>query len=301
MDKLAALRLFRRVAEEGGFSAAARSLGVSTALVSKTVRQLEDALGTRLLVRSTRAVQLTEAGARYLHSIAPLLDELTLADQSLRHRPVGELRVSAPVDLAEHLLPGVLAAYRARCPDVTVTLDLTGRQVDLHHEPIDLALRLGQVSQGSLVARPLARLPLMLCAAPDYLTRRGTPRHPRDLASHDCLLNPTVGDPHRWRFQQGGRVFSVTANAVLRANSVRLLVRAAEAGQGLLYLPAYLLDDAVTTGRLVPLLADFLLPPRPLSVVYPERRFLPEKTRLFIDLLVEAFAHSPDASRVLPP
>jgi DNA-binding transcriptional LysR family regulator len=288
MDKLASLQIFRRVAEARSFTAAAQALGVSPAMISKSIQQLEQQLGARLLVRSTRAVSVTEAGERYLQLVAPLLDELLLADQQLQQsvlQPRGELRISAPVDLGEQLLPPVIQRFRSDCPAVTVAVDLSSRQVDLHHEPIDVALRVGQIAQASLIVRQLTQLPLVVCAAPAYLEANPEITHPRDLAAHNCLVNPSVGDPLRWRFQQRGKLFSIAANVVLQINNTRLLVRAAEAGLGVIYLPVYLVKEAIAKQRLRPLLSDYVLPALPVSIAYVERRLQLAKVRTFIDYL----------------
>ena len=292
MDKLTSLQIFRRVAETRSFTAAAKQLGLSAAMVSKSVQQLEQALGARLLARSTRAVNMTEAGEHYLQSISPLLDELALAEHQLHQsvlQPRGELRLSAPVDLGETVLPAVIRDFRAACPAVTVNVDLSNRQADLHHEPIDLALRVGNVTQSSLIVRRLGQIPLVTCAAPAYLRTAAPLNHPRELSQHHCLVNSSAGDPRRWRFQEHGRPLTVNANVVVQVNHARLLVGAAEAGLGIIYLPAYLVRAALAAGRLVPLLADYVLPPQPLSIVYVDRRFQPAKVRVFIDHLTAAF------------
>lgn len=290
MDKLASLQMFRRVAESRSFTIAAQALGISPAMASKSIAQLEAAVGARLLARSTRAVNLTEAGERYLRAIAPLLDELAQAEQALQQegaQPRGELRISAPVELGEQWLPRVLERFARECPDVTVSVDLSNRQVDLQHEPIDLALRVGRIEQPALVVRELAALPLAVCAAPAYLQAQAPVAHPRDLAQHACLVDASVGDALRWRFQEGGRTFSVTPRAVLRANSSRLLVEQARAGRGIVYLPRYLAQPALRAGRLQTLLDAFVLPPLPVSVAYVERRYPSAKVQRFIALLVD--------------
>lgn len=296
MDKLTSLQIFRRVAEVRSFTAAALELGISPAMASKSVQQLEQALGARLLARSTRAVAITEAGERYLQAVAPLLDELILADQQLHQdvlQPRGELRLSAPVDLGEQVLAPVLSGFRAACPDVELAIDLSNRQVDLHHEPFDLALRVGAVKQSSLVARELGRIALAVCAAPAYLEQAPPLAHPRDLVRHTCLVNASAGDPRRWLFQERGRTLSVGTDAVVLINNARLLVRAAEAGLGVIYTPAYLAREALAAGRLVPLLADYLAPAPPVSLVYVDRRFLPAKVRIFIEHMLAAFEQKP--------
>jgi len=261
-------------------------------MVSKSIQQLEQSLGALLFVRSTRTVTTTEVGEKYLRSVVPLLDELALAEQQLQQsvaQPRGELRLTAPVDLGEAVLPEVICDFCRECPDVTVSLDLSNRHVNLRDEPVDLALRVGNVTHSSLVVRPLASLPLVVCAAPSYLERAGMIRYPRDLAEHRCLVNPSVGDPLRWRFQDKGKPVSVHANVVLQSNSARVLTQAAVDGLGVVYLPAYLVKDALATQRLVPLLGEYVLPSLPLSLVYLERRLQPAKVRQFIGHLISRF------------
>lgn len=289
MDKLASLEMFRRVAQARSFTVAAQAFGISPAMASKAIAQLEAAVGARLLVRSTRAVSLTEAGERYLRTIAPLLDELTVAEQQLQDdigQPRGELRLSAPIDLGERLLPRVLERFAGQCPDVTVQVDLTSRQVDLHDEPIDLALRVGPIAQSTLIVRHLTELPLVVCAAPAYLRAHARIGQPRDLAQHRCLVNARVGDALRWRFQEQGRSFSIAPNAVLQASSARLLVELACAGQGVIYLPRYLAGAALAAGRLEAVLDDYVLAPLPVSAAYVERRYKTAKVQRFIEELV---------------
>jgi DNA-binding transcriptional LysR family regulator len=293
MDKLASLEMFRRVAQARSFTVAAQALGISPAMASKAIAQLEAAVGARLLARSTRAVSLTEAGEQYLRTIAPLLDELLLAERQLQAdiaQPRGELRLSAPIDLGEQLLPRVLERFSRACPAVTVQVDLTSRQVDLHNEPIDLALRVGRINQSTLIVRHLTELPLVVCAAPAYLRAQAPIAHPRDLGQQRCLVNASVGDALRWRFQEQGRSFSIAPNAVLQASSSRLLVELACAGQGVAYLPRYLVRDALAAGLLESVLDGYVLPPLPVSAAYVERRYQAVKVQRFIELLVAELA-----------
>ena len=289
MDKLSTLRFFRQVAEVRSFTQAARQLGVSPAMVSKSIQQLERSLGALLFVRSSRTVTTTEVGERYLQSVGALLDELALAEQQLHQsvaQPRGELRLTAPVDLGEGVLPGVIRDFCRECPDVSVSLDLSNRHVNLRDESIDLALRVGNITRSSLVVRSLGDLPLVVCAAPSYLEKAGPIRHPKELVQHRCLVNPSVGDPLRWRFRDKGKPLSVHANAVLQSNSARMLIQAASDGLGVVYIPAYLVKKALAARTLVPVLNQYVLPALPLSLVYLQRRLQPVKVRKFIDHLV---------------
>lgn len=199
MNKLLSLNAFRHVVELGSFTAAAKQLQVSPAMVSKYIAALEQDLGIRLLTRSTRSVRLTEQGEHYYQDITPLLDELQAADLKAGAGSAsasGELRLTAQVDLGEQLLPPLIAKFQQRYPEVSVSLDLSDRPVDLYSENYDLALRIGKVKSPDLVVRKLTSAEFLLCASPQYLEEAAPLDHPRDLANHNCLLNPHIHNAH---------------------------------------------------------------------------------------------------------
>jgi len=293
MNKLVALQAFRHVVELGSFTAAADALQVSPAMASKYLAQLEQELGARLLTRSTRSVRLTEQGETYYQHISQLLDELTEADLEVgagSTSPTGELRLTAPIDLGESLLHPIISDYQRQHPDVTVSLDLTDRQVDLFAEQYDLALRVGSIKTPDLVARKFTTLELLLCASPDYLDSASPLNHPSELSAHNCLLNPQISDSATWQFVVDGKPFSINVTSNLQINRAQMLARSAIEGRGIIYVPRIMLQEALADGSLVELLPEYILPAMDVFLVYPERSYLPAKVRCFIDTVVKNYS-----------
>lgn len=292
MNKLVALQAFRKVVELGSFTAAADALEVSTVMTSRYLAQLEQELGTRLLTRSTRSVRLTEQGERYYQRVLQILEELTVADAEASEgslKPVGSLRLTAPVDLGERLLPPLIAGYQNNYPHVSVSLDLTDRRVDLFAEHYDLALRAGSIDTPDLVIRKLTDLGLVLCAAPSYLNNFAPLKHPEQLREHNALLNQQIHDASVWHFCIHGEPYTVKVRSSLHINRVNALVSAAENGCGLVYVPRMMVQDALDTGSLVEVLTEYIVPPMGVYLVYPERHYLPAKVRCFIDSAIQRF------------
>lgn len=290
MNKLLAIEAFHWVAETGSFTRAAAKMHISTAMVSKHVSQLEEHLGTKLLVRSTRSVRLTEQGHIYLRRTAPLLEALEAAEaeaNSGSQTAQGELKLTAPTALVEKTLPPILERYQTRYPKVDVTVSISDRSVDLYGEDYDLAIRIGDVQSPDLVTRPLMRLALWLCASPEYLERSPQLDTPADLVHHSCLINPYITNPLIWSFKYKGQSESVRIKSSLRINNATALAEAALLHQGLVYMPRTFLEQFVQEGKLVTVLDSFVLPPMPVSFVYPQRKFVPAKVRLFIDTAIE--------------
>lgn len=303
MDHLTCMRAFAAVAETGGFSRAARRTGISKALLSKYVAQLEEHLGVRLLHRTTRQVRLTTTGRAYLERSLPLLAELEELEASVREthaEPAGTLRVHAPLSFAELQLMGPLAAFRQRHPRIEVELLLGDRLVDLVEEGVDLALRIAELPDSSLVARRLAPVRLVCCAGRDYLEPQGRPDHPEDLTRHRCLVDTNSPDAGHWAFRDGERTLRVPVRGGFRVNSARAIRELALAGQGIARIPLFVVADDLRSGRLELLLAPFEPPPLGLYAVYPHRRHLSARVRLLIDLLAERFGEPPWALAASP-
>lgn len=296
MDPLAGMAVFARVVEEKGFTAAARSLNLSKAAVSKQVARLEDRLGVRLLNRSTRRLGLTEAGRDYYERAQRILAEVEDAEQAASSRlvhPRGLLRVNAPVSFGQSYLTPILPGFMQRWPELKVELTLIDRFVDLIDEGFDLAVRVAVPGSSPLIARRLCAARHVVCAAPSYLAARGTPQRPADLARHDCLLYSYLTSGDEWRFLgPDGRAFGVRVDGPLRANNGDALRHAAAAGLGVLYAPDFLVAELLGSGGLVPVLADWRTPELLIQAVYPPGRPLGAKVRVFIDFLVERLAHS---------
>ena len=290
MDRLLAMEAFVRVVDAGSFSAAARHWGRSKAVVSKYVSALEEDLGVALLRRTTRSLSLTEAGRAYRERCVGVLGEIQSLEASVREdveAPRGRLRVSAPPGLASHYLQVMTRDFIARYPDVSIDLDLTHRIVDLVEENIDVAIRVTEPRDSSLVARRIAPVSIIVVAAPSYLRRRGTPTKPTDLREHDCLVDTNFRDQQRWRFRWSGKAETVTVDGPLRVNDPDAIRDLAIAGLGVGLVPDFVAVEALRKGKLREVLPDTVALRWSILAVYPRRRYLPVRVRAYVDHLVE--------------
>ena len=293
MDKLGDMAAFVRVVEARTFTQAAERLGWSKSVVSRRIAELEDRLGVRLLNRSTRRLSLTEAGQAFYERCARILadvDETEAAVSSLHTEPRGLLRVNAPMTFGMlHLAPAI-SAFLDRFPDVEIDLVLNDRFVDLIDEGFDLALRIGDLADSSLVARRLAPCLRVLCASPDYLARCEEPATPAGLTDHDCLLYSNIPNSDVWRLtDSGGTDHVVRVRSRLRVNNGDVLREAAAAGLGITLLPTFIVAEAIADRRLRPILCDYRPPPTVVHALYPHNRHLSTKVRAFVDFLAERF------------
>lgn len=297
------LLLFARVAEAGSFSRAAERIGLPKSTVSRRITRLEEKLGERLMLRTTRRLAITDFGRELLehaHQIAAEVDAVQALSEFRQARPSGRLRVSMPNDFATLLLTDMLAAFAALHPAVTLELDLSPRRVDLLGEGFDLAIRTGQLPDDSLlVARHLADFPAGLYAAPTYLAERGDPASPDDLARHATLRllgrgGELGGD---WTLRNGEQHWQGHPPARIGANSPELLIGLARAGVGIAAVPDYFAIPGVHAGLLRRVLPDWHLPFHPAWIVFPGRRLMPAKTRAFIDMLEAALGNTEGMTR----
>lgn len=296
MDRLESITTFIKVAELASFTEAARVLNISRTVASDRVMQLEARLGAKLLHRTTRRVTLTEAGLAYLDRARQAMATLEEAEQEATHltaRPRGVLRVNAPVTFGfRHVAPAV-ATFLAAHPELGVELTLTDRMVNLLEEQVDVAVRVGRLVDSSLVARRLAPCRIVACAAPSYLAARGMPQAPVELAGHDCLSYAYAAEGDLWRFERDGRQEAVRVSGRVWSNNGDALYHAALAGLGILLNPTFIIGEALRDGRLVPVLPGWRAPDLAVNAVYPPNRFLPAKTRAFIDHLAARFGPAP--------
>lgn len=297
MDRLGDMSAFVRVVETRTFTAAAERLGWSKSVVSRRLSDLEQRLGVRLLNRSTRRLSLTEAGQAYYDRCVRILadiEETEDAVASLHTEPRGLLRVNAPMTFGTlHLAPAI-AAFMERFPEVDVELVLNDRFVDLIDEGYDLALRIGTLQDSALVARKLAPCRHVVCAAPSYLARQGTPGVPTDLTQHQCLLYTNSASPDLWRFLgRDGTEMSVRVKGRLRVNNGDVLRDSAIAGLGIALLPSFIVADALAEHRLQAVLCGHRLRDMTLHAVFPHNRYLSTKVRAFIDFLAGRFGPDP--------
>jgi DNA-binding transcriptional LysR family regulator len=289
MDVLDGMRAFRAVVVSGSFAAAARSLAITTAWVSKRVAQLEDHLGTQLLVRTTRRIALTDAGRIYFDRCAQLLDDLDEAERSvvdLQASPRGRLRITAPMSFGLLRIAPLLPEFHDRHPEVELDVVFNDRYVDLLEEGVDVAVRVGaQLEDSSLVARRIASGDRVLCASAAYLRKHGAPRHPCELAKHACLRYSLHSTPGKWTFEGPDGKTTVDVGGRLQINNSVALGVAAVAGVGILLTPDFVVADDLAKGRLRPILPKFKPSGYVVFAVSPPTRFATPKVRAFVDLL----------------
>lgn len=297
IDKFESIRTFTKVVEAGGFAAAAREMGLSRSVVNKYVIQLESALGTQLLRRSTRQVTPTETGLAFYDrclQILSELDEAISAVAELQEKPTGNLRVNAPMSFGTLHMAALVADYMARYPDVHVELVLNDRFVDPIEEGFDVTVRIGTpVVLTSLIVKEIVATQRVLCASPAYLKTYGEPLQPAELKTHRCLHYGYQTSGSQWRLNAADGEFSVPINCVMWSNNGEVLKDAAIKHQGIVLLPTFIVGTALQEGELRTVLADYQPTAITLCALYPRHRHLSAKVRQFIDLLVERFAGRP--------
>lgn len=292
MDTLTLMQAFVKVAEAGGFSAAARKLGRSKALLSKYVRELEDELGVRLLNRTTRQLSLTEAGQVYLREAAEILqriDDLESAIHDTHREPRGLLRIAGPRTLGDVDLGHAVMEFLKREPLISIELRLEDRFVDLVEEGIDVAVRITELADSSLIARKLAPFPIVVVVRPDILAEFGAPQEPGDLSTRPCIVDSNARSRGQWQFRIDGERRSVAVKGRIEVNSPQACRLAALAGFGFAAIPLVTVRDDIEAGRLVTVLDDYLLNLSAIYAVYPHRRHLSGKVRAFVDFLAGWF------------
>ncbi|ABC31499.1 Transcriptional regulator [Hahella chejuensis KCTC 2396] len=290
------MRAFCAVVQEGGFSAAGRKLNLSKVLVSKYVGQLEDRLGARLFHRTTRKVRLTPTGEAYYLRVSPLLRELDDIEARVRDEhgePEGLLRIAAPASFAEiHLMP-LVALMLEKYPGLTLDVRLADRYVDLLEEQVDLAVRIGYLQDSSLVAQKLADIPIVWCAGAAYLERRKAPQSPDDLAEHCVIFDSNYSGGDYWPVPREGGVTRQPMRKRVSVNSARAAKELALAGMGLARLPAFVIGDELASGELRPVLQEYWPEASAVYAVYPHRRHLSARVRLFVEEAKVYFGTNP--------
>jgi DNA-binding transcriptional LysR family regulator len=293
MDRLACIASFVSVVENGGFAAAARHLNVSRTMVSNHVQELEDRLGARLLNRTTRKVSLTEIGHQYYERSARFLAEIDEADReagALQATPRGRLRVHCHPVLARFIAP-VVAAYLRDYPEAAIDLRRGDEMIDLLAEEFDLAIRLNVPPDSSLMVRGLADWRYVLCCSPSYLETHPEPASPADLSAHNCIRYAFYPFGDEWRFiGPDGGPLTVRVAGNLVTSDTELRRHAVVAGLGLALIPPFNIHEELRAGSLVPLLRNYRTPELSIAALYPHRRHLTAKVRVFMDALARRFA-----------
>jgi DNA-binding transcriptional LysR family regulator len=286
MDRLDAMRLFVAVGDAGSLSAAARRLKVPLPTVSRKLAMLEEHLGVRLVVRTTRKFALTDPGRTYLESCRRLLAEIEDAERMAAGEydaPKGRLYVTAPIVFGRlHVLPVALAFLKAY-PEVDLRLSLVDRISDMIEEGIDVALRIANLADSSLIAARVGAVRLVTCAAPAYLKANGTPRAPSDLIQHHCIASANLSATDRWAYRVDGEEQLAAIRSRLAVTTAEAAIDAAIAGIGITRVLSYQAASAIKAGKLKLLLRPFELLEIPVSLVHPEGRLTPPKVRAFLD------------------
>lgn len=295
VNLITAMKVYDRVCALGSLSAAARELTMSTTAVSRIVKELEEDLGVRLLNRTTRRLSPTEAGRDYVERVRLLLDEIEELQDSTRKLDKatrGLLRVSCSNVLAHTRITRLIPRFLDEYPQVSIEFNLTSRHVvGIVEEGYDVAIRFEAQADSEIVARRLGEVGNHVCATPAYLQRYGTPRHPRDLADHSCVLSNVARRLGTWPFTGPDR-FSAAVSGRVSTNSVEAAYQMTLAGFGIGNLPGLLVEEAVKDGRLVPLLEEFRPSASPIYALYPHRTYVAAKVRAFVDFLIREL--SPD-------
>jgi len=296
MDSLNAMEVFVRVVQAGSFSEAARSLSLTPSAVSKQVSRLEDRLGARLINRTTRRLGLTEEGSAFFERAQRILVDIEEAEQAVSHlhgAPRGTLKLNAPVIFGQAYIAPLLPSYLQTNPEMRVEFSLSDRYVDLLEEGLDLVIRIGELSDSSLIARKLASGRRVVVASKAYLNKVGTPRKPSDLSQLNCLIYLYRATRNVWRFEGPSGTETVEVGGDVETNSVQVVLDLIKAGHGLSLMPTWLVAEYLRKGELVQVLTDYAAPDAQIYAVYPPGRHLSPKVRSFVDHLVDHFKGDP--------
>lgn len=294
MDHISRVGIFVEVVKQQSFAGAARALGITTSAVSKQVQNLEDALGIKLLHRTTRLVTLSEEGAFYYHRARQALEDLAEVERELadcNSSPRGTLKINIPLSFGEAYLRAPIAAFAKEYPQVRLEVSLDDRMVDVMGEGFDLVVRIGVIEDSSLIKRKLADCPILLCASPEYLARHGEPQTPDDLAHHQMITfnRHGSGGDWRWKHRKSGKTGLTNYDGVFRANTAAMMQEAALQGVGIAILPIFSAATYLQSGQLKAVLPEYdTHPAREIALLYPPNRHGSTKTRLFIDWLASA-------------
>ena len=294
MDLFSALKSYAQVVELGSFVRAAERLGLSTTAVSRQVADLEAHLNTRLLHRTTRKLRLTESGQAFYGRCVQLLNdwnEAELEASGATGTPRGTLKLTASVNFGVREVAPAIAEFAMQNPDLKFDVQLSDRVVDLVEEGFDLAIRIGRPGSENLVARKLGEISLVVCAAPEYLKRHGVPQTLEDLAHHRCMTYEYSLPRSQWRLlDQDGTEHTVHINGNMHSNNGELLAEAAAQGGGVVLQPEFIVESYLQTGRLVALLPQYRPTRLPVYAIYPSRKHLSAKVRVFVEFMVARFS-----------
>jgi len=293
MDRLKALQTFLEVAKSASMSHVARDEGVTPAMIGRRIDQLEERLGVKLFKRTTRKITMTPEGAAFYETVRLILDDLAAAEDTISvgaKNAVGQLIISAPTAFGrKHVAPHI-PQFLVDNPNLSVTLQLTERLVDLKNERVDLAIRIADLKNADFIAVKLAGNHRVVIGSPSYIKRAGKPAAITELAGHNCLVTAAEdGSAGIWHFEEKGLIRSIKVSGNMQCNDGAVLTKWALAGHGLAWRSAWEVADEIAKNRLVEVLQKFSAPGHEIYAVYPDRKFLPAKVKLFIDFLKRKF------------
>lgn len=299
MDRLSLDRLFVAVLETGSFIAAAGRMGVSSGQASKMLSRLEADLGVQLIKRTTRALSPTEIGQVYYERIKVLLEERDALDASIRQTsgaPSGRLRITAPMSFGSAQLVSVLLAFAEQCPGISLNVSFSDRLADLVEDGFDMAIRIGRLSDSSLIARRLCNARIVTVASPAYIASHGAPQRPEDLSRHVCIIDTNFRTPYTWSYHNAalGQPIQAPVNGRIAFSDGAACVIAAERGLGITCLPSFIVGPKIREGALTPLLENFEPPALGIHILYPPARHLAAKVRALSDFLSDHFKGQPE-------
>ena len=294
MDKLASIKIFLQVVRAGSFVRAAEQAGLSQTSASRMVRELEETVGVRLLNRSTRSLSLTDTGEKLFTFYGQLVDDLEGIEAEASGlngsaAPV-RLRVALPHTFATRRLDAAICRFREEHSTVDLEIRLDDSPTDLIRDGFDLSIRIAPTLRSTAISRRIASVPIVTCAAPAYLERRGTPQTPADLAGHECLIYTDNDPPDEWTFERDGERIVQRVRGTVKANNGDLLRALAVAGQGIIFQPAFIVGAEIAAGRLMPILEGFVPLPRTAFAIYPSSRFISAKVRALTDIIAVELA-----------
>jgi len=296
LDRFLTLQVFVKVAECGGFAAAARALAMSPPAVTRAVSALEDRIGTRLLVRTTRSVRLTESGERFLQDCRRILVDMEEAEEAAvgsHAAPRGELRITAPVLFGRLYVTPILGDFLEQYPLVNCQTLFVDRIVNLMDEGLDVAIRIGNLPDSSLIAVRAGAVRRVMFAAPAYLKKHGLPKHPTDLLDHRLIKSLAINSSMEWSFHEKGKPVSIRIEPRLRMNTNDAVVELVARGWGISRLLSYQIAPQIAEGRVQTILTEFEPPPMPIHVVHQEGRMVSTKVRAFVDFMVDRLRTNP--------
>jgi len=303
MLKTEEIEVFTQIVDRGTITAAAEHLQLAKSAVSRRLSELEEKLGVELFHRSTRKINLTDSGLAFYQRCTQILDDLIEAEFSVTqsHQEIrGKIKIAAPLSFGlMHLAPAIID-FKKLHPAVTFDIDFSDREVDLIQEGFDVAVRIAELKDSSLIARKLAELSTVVCASPEYLSQHGEPKTPEELEQHDCITYSYLEQPELWNFlDKNGSSIAITVQQIIRVNNGEFMRDAAAEGLGIIRQPTFISYKDIAAGKLRPILQEYTSAPVNVYAIYPPTRHLSQRVRQFIDFLAERYAGKPCWERCL--